>query len=174
MGTRGGRPEGSGTGEPTDRLPNEDGDTMMNNDCWTQMEGLFTNPLFKTGCFEFFVKMQQEGIESARRYWSAYMMQNSLYPNSLEMYERMADFFIIFGFVPKVRYDEVVCENRRLREENAFLKDTMRDLQLRLFSEGGKKAQDLWQKSIDKQLEINKEIAKTSFELFRMLKVGTE
>ena len=147
---------------------------MLNDECRTQMEDLFTNPLFKTGFLDFFVKMQQEGIESARRYWSAYMMQNSLYPNSLEMYERMADFFIIFGFVPKIRYDEVLDENKRLREENAFLRNTMRDLQLSLFSEGGKKAQDLWQKSSDRQLEINKEIAKTSFDLFRMLKVGTE
>ena len=147
---------------------------MLNDECKMQMENLFTNPLFKTGCFDFFVKMQQEGIESARKYWSAYMLQNAMYPNSLEMYERMADFFIIFGFVPKVRYDEALDENRRLKEENAFLRNTMRDLQLSLFSEGGKKAQDLWQKSIDRQLEINKEIAKTSFDLFRMLKVGTE
>ena len=152
---------------------NMKGNAMLNDECKTQMEDLFTNPLFKTGFFDFFVKMQQEGIESARKYWGAYMEKNSLYPNSADVYERMADFYIIFGFVPKARHDEVLSENKSLREENKFLRDTMRDLQLSLFSEGGKKAQELWQKSIDKQLEINKEIAKTSFDLFRMLKVGS-
>lgn len=147
---------------------------MLKEECRTQMEDLFTNPLFKTGFFDFFVKMQQEGIESARKYWGTYMEKNSLYPNSLDMYERMADFYIIFGFVPKIRFDQVLSENKRLKEQNEFLMDTLRDLQHSLFSEGGKKAQDIWQKSIDKQLEINKEIAKTSFDLFRMLKVGAE
>lgn len=147
---------------------------MLKEECRSQMEDLFNNPLFKTGFFDFFVKMQQEGIESARKYWGTYMEKNSLYPNSLDMYERMADFYIIFGFIPKIRYDQVLSENKSLKEQNKFLTDTLRDLQLSLFSGGGKKAQDIWQKSIDRQLEINKEIAKTSFDLFRMLKVGTE
>jgi len=147
---------------------------MLNDECKTQMEDLFTNPLFKTGFFDFFVKMQQEGIESARKYWGAYMQQNSLYPNSGDVYERMADFYIIFGFVPKARHDEVLGENKSLKEENKFLRDTLRELQLSLFSEGGKKAQDLWQKSVDKQLEINKEVSKNFFDLFRMLKVGSK
>ena len=147
---------------------------MMNDECKTQMEDLFTNPLFKMGFFDFFVKAQQEGIESARKYWSTYMQQNSLYQNSCDVYERMADFYIIFGFIPKTRYDEVLNENKSLKEENKFLRDTLRELQVSLFSEGGKKAQDVWQKSIDKQLEINKEVSKNFFDLFRMLKVGTK
>jgi regulator of replication initiation timing len=126
------------------------------------------------GFFDFFVKAQQEGIESARKYWSTYMQQNSLYQNSCDVYERMADFYIIFGFIPKTRYDEVLNENKSLKEENKFLRDTLRELQVSLFSEGGKKAQDVWQKSIDKQLEINKEVSKNFFDLFRMLKVGTK
>jgi hypothetical protein len=147
---------------------------MLNDECKTQMEDLFTNPLFKTGFFDFFVKMQQEGIEAARKYWEAYMAKNSLYPNSADVYERMADFYIIFGFVPKARHDEVLGENKSLKEENKFLRDTLRELQVSLFSEGGKKAQDLWQKSVDKQLEINKEVSKNFFDLFRMLKVGSK
>lgn len=147
---------------------------MMNDECKTQMEDLFTNPLFKTGFFDFFIKMQQEGIEAAKKYWATYMERNSLYPNSAEVYERMADFYIIFGFVPKGRHDEVLSENKSLKEENKFLRDTLRELQLSLFSEGGKKAQDLWQKSVDKQLEINKEVSKNFFDLFRMLKVGSK
>ena len=147
---------------------------MLNDECKTQMADLFTNPLFKTGFFDFFVKAQQEGIESARKYWEAYAQQNSLFPNSGDVYERMADFYIIFGFVPKTRHDQVLGENKRLQEENKFLRDAMRELQLNLFSEGGKKAQEIWQKSIDKQLESNKEIAKNFFDLFRMLKVGAK
>jgi len=147
---------------------------MLNDECKTQMEDLFTNPLFKTGFFDFFIKMQQEGIESARRYWVTYMEKNSLYPNSADVYERMADFYIIFGFVPKGRHDEVLSENKSLKEENKFLRDTLRELQVSLFAEGGKKAQDLWQKSVDKQLEINKEVSKNFFDLFRMLKVGSK
>jgi len=76
--------------------------------------------------------------------------------------------------VPKIRYDEVLNENKSLKDENAFLRDTIRELQINLFAEGGETAQNIWHKSIDKQLEVNKEISKNFFELFRMLKVSTE
>jgi hypothetical protein len=124
--------------------------------------------------FDFFLKMQQEGIEAARKYWSAYAAKNSVYPNALEMYERMIDFYIVLGFVPKAKYDEALKENRELKEENKFLRDIIRELQSNFFAEGGVKAQKIWQDTIDKQLDVNKEIAKNFFELFRMLKVGKE
>jgi len=147
---------------------------MFNDECNSKMNDMFTNPLFKMGFFDFFLKMQQEGIEAARKYWMTYAQQNSLFPNTLDTYERMADFYIILGLVPKIRYDEVLNENKSLKDENKFLRDTMRELQLNLFAEGGETAQNIWHKSIDKQLEVNKEIAKNFFELFRMLKVSTE
>jgi len=146
----------------------------MNDECTTQMQDLFMNPLFKIGFFDFFVKMQQEGIEAARRYWSLYADKNNLFPNALEAYERMADFYIMLGFVPRLRYDQAMSENKSLKEENKFLRDTVRELQLNIFNEGGEKAQEIWQKSVDKQLELNKEISKNFFDIFRMLKVGAK
>ena len=147
---------------------------MFNDECNSKMNDMFTNPLFKMGFFDFFLKMQQEGIEAARKYWMTYAQQNSLFPNTLDTYERMADFYIILGLVPKIRYDEVLNENKSLKDENTFLRDTIRELQINLFAEGGETAQNIWHKSIDKQLEVNKEISKNFFELFRMLKVSTE
>jgi len=147
---------------------------MYSDDCNTKMNDLFSNPLFKIGFFDFFLKMQQEGIEAARKYWITYAEKNSLFPNTLDTYERMADFYIILGFVPRTRYDQVLSENKSLKDENKFLRDTMRELQINLFTEGGETAQQIWHKSIDKQLEINKEIAKNFFEIFRILKVSSE
>ncbi len=147
---------------------------MFNDECTTKMMGLFTNPLFKIGFFDFFLKMQQEGIESARKFWGTYSEKNNLFPDAIEMYERMVDFYIILGFVPRVKYDEVLSENKSLKEENKFLRDTIRELQFNLFDKGGEKVQQIWQSSIDKQLEAHKEIAKNFFELFRQLKVGSE
>ncbi len=147
---------------------------MLKDECNSEINDLFMNPLFKIGFFDFFVKMQQEGIEAARKYWMSYAQKNSLFPNVLDTYERMADFYIILGFVPRSRYEQVVSENKSLKDENKFLRDAMKELQLNLFTEGGEAAQNIWHKSIDKQLEVNKEIAKNFFELFRMLKVSSE
>jgi hypothetical protein len=149
----------------------------MDNECSNQMQDLFANPLFKTGFFDFFLKMQQEGIEAARKCWAANaggFGSAGMFPNALEAYERMADFYVIFGFVPRVKYDELASENKSLAQENKFLRDTIRELQQNLFKKGNAATQKIWQKSIDKQLEVNKEIAKNFFEIFRMLKVGTE
>ncbi len=145
---------------------------MSTDDLIKEMTGLFTNPLFKMGFFDFFLKMQQEGIESARKFWNASAGKNSFIPNATEMYERMIDFYIILGFVPRTKYDEIVKENKFLKEENSFLRDTIRELQLNLFKEGGEKAQQIWESSIDKQLELHKDIAKKFFEIFRQLNVS--
>jgi hypothetical protein len=134
---------------------------------------LFTNPLFKKGFFDFFLKMQQEGIEAARKFWGGYADKNFPFPNAMDMYERMVDFYIILGFVPRAKYDEMLNENKSLKEENRFLRDTIRELQLNLFTEGGERVQQIWHGIIDKQLETNKEIAKNFFELFRQLKLGS-
>lgn len=147
---------------------------MTNDNCKEEIGNIFTNPLFRLGFFDFFLKMQQEGIDAAKKFWGSYSQQNSLVPNAVEMYERMADFYIILGFVPKTKFDEAMNENNRLKNENKFLKDTLRELQANIFNAGEEKAQQIWHSSIDKQLEVNKEIAKNFFELFRMLKVGIE
>lgn len=64
----------------------------------------------------------------------------------------------------KKKYDEVLNENNRLKYENKFLKDTLRELQAYIFKLGRENAQQIWHSSIDKQLEVNKEIAKNSFD----------
>jgi regulator of replication initiation timing len=132
------------------------------------MMDLFANPLFKKGFFDFFLKMQQEGIESAKKFWNATYDKN-LFPNASDMFEKMVDFYIILGFVPRVKYDEILKENEKLRDENKFLRDTIKELQLTIFKEGGEKMQEAWGTIIDKQLEMNKEIAKNFFELFKQL-----
>ncbi len=147
---------------------------LFSEEMTKQINDLFTNPLFKMGFFDFFLKMQQEGIESARKFWLAYAEKNNLVPNAMEMYERIIDFYIILGFVPRVKFDEVVKENTSLKAENKFLRDTIRELQINLFKEGGERGQQIWHDSIEKQLDLHKEIAKNFFEIFRQLKVGSK
>jgi hypothetical protein len=142
---------------------------MFTEDMTKEMMDLFTNPLFKRGFFDFFLKMQQDGIEAARKLWDNSAQKQSLVPNATEMYERMIDFYIILGFVPRVKYDEMAKENKNLKTENKFLRDAMRELQQNLFKDGGEKAQQIWNDSIDKQLDLHKEIAKNFFEIFRQL-----
>jgi hypothetical protein len=146
---------------------------MMDEYMTKKMIELFTNPLFKIGFFEFFLKMQQEGIEAARKFWSYYAEKNNLFPNAADIYERILDLYIILGFIPSARYDQVLNRNKILEEENRFLRDTIRQLQLNLFTEGGEKVQSLWHNIIDKQLEINNGLSKNFYDLFRLLKVGS-
>jgi len=147
---------------------------MQNDKFKYDINALFTDPLFRMGFFDFFIKMQQDGIEAAKKFWGSYPQKSDLFPNAIDLYERMVDFYIMLGIVPKTNYDKVLKENASLKEENKFLKDTLRELQVNIFKVGGEKAQEIWHSSIDKQLEVNKEIAKNFFELFRMLKVGME
>ena len=147
---------------------------MLDEYMTKKMMDFFTNTLFKIGFSEFFLKMQEEGIEAARKFWIPYAQKNNLFPNAGDMYERILDFYIVLGFVPTAKYDKVLMENKKLEEENKFLKDTIRVLQLNLFSEGGEKTQQIWESSIDKQLELNQGLAKNFFGIFRQLKVGVQ
>ena len=144
---------------------------MYDKEFTQKMWDLFSNPLFKMEFLDFFLKTQQEGIEAARKFWSLYAHEN-VFPNAVDLYERIVDFYIILGFVPKAKYDQAIKENERLKEENRLLTDILSQLQERLFSEGGEKAQQAWQEIIDKQLDANREIAKNFFDLFRLLKVS--
>jgi hypothetical protein len=143
---------------------------MFNEESIKAMTELFTNPLFRKGFFDYFLKMQQEGIEAARKFWNLSPEKDTLSPLTGDMYERMVDFYITLGFVPRMKYDEAMKENEKLAQENAFLKETLKQLQTDLFLEGGKKMQEEWQKVIDKQLEMHQEITKNFFELFKELK----
>jgi hypothetical protein len=117
------------------------GETMQNDNFKYDINALFTDPLFKLGFLDFFIKMQQDGIEAARKFWNSYAQKSDLFPNTVDIYERMVDFYIILGIVPKAKYDEVLKENTSLKEENKFLKDILRELQGNIFNLGGEKAQ---------------------------------
>jgi hypothetical protein len=80
--------------------------------------------------------------------------------NATEVFEQMISFYSNLGFVPKTKYDEVV-------KENDFLKNTMKEMNQKVFTEGSSKIQDTWKETIDKQMEMNKEIAKNFLDLFK-------
>jgi hypothetical protein len=147
------------------------GNVMYDKEFTLKVLDLFSNPLFKMAFLDFFLKTQQEGIEAAKKFWSVYAGESAL-PNDVAMYERLVDFYILLGFIPKAKFEQVLKENKRLEEENKFLRDTFKELQLSLFSEGGERVEQIWEGIIDKQLEENQEIGKNFFELFRLLKVG--
>jgi hypothetical protein len=137
------------------------------------MMRLLEDPLFRKAFFDFFLKMQEQGIASAKKFWGGYI-DKDLFPNAPDIFEKMVDFYIVLGLVPRMKYDGVLKENENLKEENTFLRDIIRELRVNLFREGGKKAQEAWGTIIDKQLELHKEIAKNFFELFRQLKGGIQ
>jgi len=144
---------------------------MFNGDYVKLMAEMFSNPLFKRGFLEFYLKMQQEGIEAARRFWSL-SPERKIYPGTPDIFEKIIDFYIILGFVPSFKYEQALSENENLKEENKFLKETLKELQTVIFTAGGKSLQESWHAIIDKQFEMNKEIARNFFELFRALKTG--
>ena len=145
---------------------------MYDKELTLKVLDLFSNPLFKMEFLDFFLKTQQEGIEAARKFWTL-NADNSVFPNAVDMYERMVDFYILLGFVPKAKYHKILQKKERLEEENKFLRDTLSELQASLLTEGGERVEQIWQENIDKQLDANREIGKNFFELFRLLKVGT-
>lgn len=140
-----------------------------NEDYLRFMFDLFSSPLFKKGFLEYFLKMQREGIEAARRFWSPV---KDLPPRAPEIFEKIIDFYLILGFVPSYKYEEAVAEAEKLSEENRFLKDTLKELQSVIFTSGGKFVQESWSTVIDRQFDLNKEITKNFFDLFRALKSG--
>jgi hypothetical protein len=145
---------------------------MYNEEMSKDMMSLFTNPLFKKNFFDFFLKAQQEGIEAAKKFWNLSPEKNTFIPNVMEVYEKMIDFYITLGFVPRTKYDQLLRENENLRQENKFLKETIHEVQSSIFTEGGEKLQESWREIVGKQLDLNKEIAKNFFELVKQLQGG--
>ena len=124
---------------------------------WLQ---LWENPLFTQRFLDFFGSMQTVGMEAARRSWAANYSGDSLYGNAADFFEKMIAFYSNLGFVPQRQHDEVVAENERLKKENELLKRTLTEMNLKVFSEGSLKAQQLWQEIAQKQIEMGTEIAK--------------
>ena len=145
---------------------------MNNEEMRKDMMDLFTNPLFKKNFFGFFLDVQREGIEAAKKLWNLSPEKSTYFPYALEIYEKMIDFYITLGFVPRTKYEKVLKENEDLRQENKFLKETIYEVQSSIFKEGGEKLQETWHKVIDKQVAMNREIKKDFFQLFKQLQVN--
>lgn len=140
----------------------------MNEEIMKNMIELSMNPTFQKGFFEFFMKMQQqEGIESARKFWGGYPEKETLSGNAAEIFEQMISFYSHLGVVPKTKYDEVVKENKKLKEENEFLKNTVREMNLKVWTEGSSRIQEVWKETVDKQMEVATEISKSLLGLFK-------
>jgi hypothetical protein len=128
---------------------------------------LFNDFLFRKGFFDFFQVMQREGIEAARRFWNSYPYKNVFSSNAVDAYEKMIDFYASLGLAPKAKYDEVLKEHLKLCDANAFLRETIMQMQLTMFAEGGEKVREAWKSIINKQIEMNRETAKNLFEFLR-------
>jgi hypothetical protein len=142
---------------------------MFEEEAVRYVEDLFTKPLFRKWFNEFFVNMQREGVEAAKKYWNVSHGGDLLIPTAPELFEKLSDFYIVLGFVPRTKYDEVLRENENLKYVNTFLTEVIKQLRLNIFAEGGEEIRKSWEEVIDKQMEMNKEIAKTCFGLFRQL-----
>ena len=128
---------------------------------------LWENPFFARSLLDFHVRVQQMGLEAAREFWAVHHREDTLPGNAVELFERMIAFYSDLGFVPKRQHDEVLKENERLKRENEFLKDTLKELNLRVFSEGSSQAQQMWRETAQKQMEMSAEIAKNFLDLFK-------
>lgn len=139
----------------------------MNKDFTKNLLDLWANPLFAQGFLEFSTKMQQWGLEAARQAWQANHQGDTFLSNAPDVFEPMFAFYSQLGFVPKRQHDEVVKENEQLKKENEFLKNTLRELNLKVLTQGNLKLQELWQETAQKQLEVSAEIAKNMLDLFK-------
>ena len=145
----------------------------MNDDLFRNLMSLYSNPLFQQIFSNYFMKMQQEGLEAARNYWRFIPEKNKFAHNAPDLFEQMIDFYSNLGFVSRRKYDEVVKENEELRKENEFLKETIQKLNLQVMTEGGVKMQEAWKSTVEKQMDMSKEIAQSFFELFKYPDKGT-
>ena len=140
---------------------------MVTEDFVKSLLDLYSNPLFQKGFLDFFMKAQQEGIESAKKFWNLSPAKQNLFPDGSEIFERMIEFYRNLGFVPLSKYEEVVKENEQLKKENQFLMDTIKDLNQKIFTEGGKAMQELWKTNVEKHIEMSREIAKGFLDIFK-------
>jgi len=137
----------------------------MNEEIMKKMLELWGDPHYQKGFLDFFVRMQQEGIESARKFWSQIAAREKLSPQASAVFEQMISFYSGLGFVPRQRHDEVVEENRRLKEENESLRRAIRELNLKVFSEGSARVQEAWTEVMEKQMTLGGQVAQSLIDL---------
>ena len=139
----------------------------MNEQIVKMMMELYSDPDYQKGFMDFFFKMQQEGIEAARKFWAQGSARGKRNPQAPEVFEEMISFYSSLGFVPKVKHDEVVEENRRLKEENESLRRTLSELNMKVFTEGGERVQKVWSEVVEKQMEIGGQMAQSIIDLLK-------
>jgi hypothetical protein len=140
---------------------------MVTEEFLKSLFDLYSNPLFKKGFLDFFRKVQEDGIETAKKFWNMSPLRQSLFPNTSEIFEKMIDFYLNVGFVPFTKYEELLKKNEQLNKEIKFLKDIIKDLHKKAYAEGGKTMQELLKTSIEKHVEMSREIAKDFLDIFR-------
>lgn len=138
----------------------------MNEDIARLLTDLYSNPLFRKGFIDFFVKFQQDGIDAARKFWEGYPSKDKLFEGAPQLFEQMVSFYSSMGFVPARKHEEVVKERDELKRENEFLKQTIKEMQVKIFTEGSAKMQESWAAILEKQMEVNKELAKDFIKFF--------
>jgi hypothetical protein len=136
---------------------NSKSETIFQEEATKSVEDLFRMPLFKIGLFEFFRNVQEADIVAAKNYWSLSHGTNFLIPNAPEIFEKLIDFYIILGFVPRKRHEKVVDENGNLKEGNTFLRNTIRELQDNVLTSLAEDMQKIWQKIEGQQMGLNVE-----------------
>lgn len=134
------------------------------------MEAL-SNPLFRAGFMEYAQKAQLEGLEAAKRFWNV-SDYSKVSPYSVDMLEKLNDWYRLMGYVPAFQYQKLEEENTRLKAENESLKSLIQEMQLQFFTQGGENAKALWQDMLDNQLKLNTAVANSFFEALGKIKPG--
>ncbi len=138
----------------------------MYNDFAKLILNLNSDPDFQKSFLQFFVKMQQGGAGEAKEFWEK-KCQTQAFENTSEMFEQITKLYSTLGFVPQKEYDKVLKENEKLKEENVFLKNTLKELNMKVFSQGSKEMQDALSQTFEKQVNAGKELAESFFDIFK-------
>jgi hypothetical protein len=139
---------------------------MFDEEVVKSILNLYNNFLFRKSVIDFFKKMQLDGIEAARKFWDSSPYKNIFPPNASDLFEKMIGFYIDLSLLPKKKYDELLKEREKLQFVNTLLRETFLQLHLKIYVEGGERVREEWKNVIDRQIEMNREIAKNFFELF--------
>ena len=136
---------------------------MMTEQQMQMMLEMLSNPMFKQGANEFIKIAQQQGLAEANKFWG---ISNETQPFSgtEKIMEGMSKFYQNLGFVPQAKYDELVKENAKLKNENEVLRSTLGELQQKYMAEHGAKAQQAWGDIVGKQLEMSQSVTKSFFD----------
>jgi hypothetical protein len=127
---------------------------------------LLNNFLFRKGFFDFFQKMERDGIEAAMAFWHSHPYKNSLPPQVPMIYEKLIDFYVDMSLIPQTSYKKLLKEQERLHYENTFLMGTFMELQWKVFAGSGEKVREAWQDALYEQIATNRGIAEKFFNLF--------